>query len=273
MNTQPGPQPDHWVPKVAIALAVIGSTVLGWVAFGRSEASPDMTRQRSVLTSTIAAAIPTRVESSTTSTLTSVIDTTLLATTVPSPVESTLPAAAPTTIAPTGTVLVPPTTPAPSAILADPTPGAATGPGNHQVMNDTMASGPALAEVLPAFTTAEHLADVLATHDWGTAATLLPTYPYGTNGLATNYGSINRFSLLLLDARPDNGGFTLLLGAVTNEGDGSQTSERCLHWYADSSSVEIQAETLLQQFTVPFSAVDVRMNPDENGRVRNGCTW
>lgn len=268
MNTEPGPQPDHWVPKVAVALAVIGSTVLGWVAFGRSDASPDTTRQRSVLTSTIAIALPTQVQSSTTST--SVTETTLLATTVPAPVESTLPTAAPTTIAPTP---APQSIPAPSAILVDPTPGAVTGPGNHQVMNDTMVSGPALADVLPAFKTAEHLADVLATHDWSTAATLLPTYSYGADGLAANYGAINRFSLLLLDARPDNGGFTLLLGAVTNEGDGSQTSERCLHWYADSSAVEIQTETVLQQFTVPLSAVDVRMNPDENGRVRNGCTW
>jgi hypothetical protein len=278
VNRAPVRQPDHWVPKVAVALAVVGSATLGWLAFGRSNGSTNATSTRSA--AAISTAVPTGLTSTTggpTLVLRPVTTlpqsalpvstlpvSTLPVTTLPTPVETTLPPQPASTTPPQ---------PGASALVPDPAPGALTGPGNHQVMNDVLPSNAALADVLPAYATAEHLADVLAAHDWSTAINLLPTYPYGPAGLATNYGSINRFALLLLDARPDNGGYTLLIGAVTNENGGTQTSERCLHWYADTQSVEIQAEVVLAQLPIALSATDVRTNPTDDGRVRNGCTW
>lgn len=265
-------RPDHWVPKTAIALAIVGSVSIGWFIVGRSDAVGGATSKPVVVATTIGdiPIDPTSTELTT---------TTLMTTTVLPALETVVPSVLDTTTLPSPqvpeTATPPPATatPSASAIQPDPVPPVFAGPGGHQVMNDPLPSGPAYAQVAAAFGTAQRLADALAAGDWVTARSLLPVDPLDDSSLEFGYGPIDRFSLLLLDARPDGSGYSLLIGAVTNEAGPPQTSLRCLRWYADNVAVDIQSEQTLQTYALQIGPAEIRNDPGEDAKVRTGCVW
>ncbi len=259
--------PDHWVPKVAVVLAVLGTATIGWLAFGNSDGS-DMVAVE-MTESEITAATEVVPETTTTIVETTVIETT----TVPAVIETTtIPPPPPETTVPPPPPPPPPPTPGPTPTPAVPNPEVFSGFGSHQVMNDPLLSGVPSADVKAAFATAQRVADLLAAGDWTTVRPLIPNDANDDATLSFTYGPSERISLLLLDARPDGSGFILVMGAVTNETALNQTSLRCFTWYADATAVDIVSETLVDAFqNLLMSPEGLRNSPADDARIRAAC--
>lgn len=249
-------RPDHWVPKVAVVLAVVGSTAIGWLLFGGS----DPTTQAVPATS-IDSLVPSVTDSVDTTAAVTVLETTTVAPAIAPPVETTLPAPPPPE----------PAAPSVAAIPAIPEPQVFSGFGSHQVMSDPLPSGLAVSQVAPAYELAKTLADWIAAGDWASARTVLPNDPMDDGGFDFRYGPVDKMSLMLINAVPDGGGFILALGVVTNDVAAQQTSVRCFHWYADSVAVDIQDEAMLDQYDQLFGAEAFRNNPELVAGLQARC--
>lgn len=117
------------------------------------------------------------------------------------------------------------------------------------------------------------MADLLAIGDWASARLMLPADALDDVAFDLRYGPIDRLSLLLLDARPDGDGFSLVLGAVGNDTVQNRTTVSCLRWYADSNAVDIFDEIVLNTYEgVLFSPEALRNDSEEDTKHRAGCS-
>ena len=101
------------------------------------------------------------------------------------------------------------------------------------MLRDPLPSGIAVTEVDESFALTQQLADALAADDWDRVRRLEPAKAEFPDSAFGGYIGLDRASLILLDARPQGGGYRHLLVSVANEGNGAQTSLYCLEWSAD----------------------------------------
>jgi hypothetical protein len=145
-------------------------------------------------------------------------------------------------------------------------------------MSNPLPSGPSWAQVAPSLAVAQQLADALANDDWPTARRI-DTDKAGSSDdtFVAGYGSLDRASLLLLDARPEGQGQRLLVVSVANERHGAQTTLYCLEWLVDpaAGTVRQHAGTVGQLTRLPslVSPEAVRNDPSLDHLVRTQCHW
>jgi hypothetical protein len=232
---------------------------------------------------TIAPTVPTLVPQTSPGTLPPVIVTvTIPRTTVPGTTPGTAAPPIDDTVADTTQVTdpvdPPPTEPPPT----EPPPPPPTAPpagqnGTPLVLQDPVPSGMPYSEVQSAHLLAQRLADALATEDWDTARALSPALAGSSDAtLANGYGGLDRASLVLVDARPEENGSRLLIVSVANEIGFSRTSLYCFEWSAQPGAGTVrQAGGVgrIAQVSGTWSADDVRNDPNLGGAVRNDCFW
>ena len=200
---------------------------------------------------------------------------TVPATTTPAPTAP--PVTSPATTAPAATAPVtqpPPTSPATSA----PAPVPQSGPGSPQVLNDPLPSGATAQAASRSFAVAQRLADALAGEDWDTAREIDVDARQSSDELfEAGYRGLDRASLMLLDAVPEDDGYRLLVVSVANELGGAQTSLYCLEWTANAEdgTVDQHAGTvgLLARVSEVISPEAVRNDPALDRTIRDDCHW
>ena len=174
---------------------------------------------------------------STTSPTTTLIATqpTVAATVAPAP-DTASPSAPPTPTAAPNTL-----PPDPAAVPPlPPEPGPIDAPGSPQVLANVQPSGATFAEVQASFEIAQEFADALALEDWARARQLSPELADTSDAdFVRGYGSTNRVSLMLRDARPDGDLDRLLVVSVAVENGGTRTSLFCLEWAIDPVAVTV----------------------------------
>jgi hypothetical protein len=202
---------------------------------------------------------------------------TVPATTTPAPTAP--PVTSPATTAPAATAPVTqPPTPSTSPATSAPAPVPQSGPGSPQVLNDPLPSGATAQAVGPAFALAQRLADALANEQWDTARSIdVDARGSSDQAFETGYGGLDRASLMLLDAVPEDGGYRLLVVSVANELGGAQTSLYCLEWTANTEDGTVDQHSgtvgLLARVSEVISPEAVRNDPALDRTVRDDCHW
>jgi hypothetical protein len=253
------PGSPRWIPRAAVALAVLGTATLVWLVVGRGR---DDTQTASPASSLVE---PTSVESAT----------------APAEVATTVPA---TTIAETTTIAVAPAPPPPAFTPpAVPETPVFAGPGVAYSIADPLPSGPTVAEVQPELLVAQSIADLLAADQWDVALQSLFFFDGETKhptieALQAQWGSADRLSLVLLDAQkdPQGSGYNLLLGTVANLNDGT-TNVLCNHLYVEAvpapAVVDLGNASVVSQDTGPFMPEQLLNAADRVSLLRTTCVW
>lgn len=256
---RPGKLPGspRWIPRAAVALAVLGTAGLVWFVVGSGDDNAATSGPSSSLDNQPIASTPAAADQ-------------------PSTPTSTLPS---TTIVETPTVV-------PASVFSPPTVPAAlvlAGAGVAYSVADPLPSGLSLAEVQPALLVAQNVADLLASDQWDTARQFLfyldgDTKSPTVEALVGQWGASDRLSLVLLDARKDvaGAGYNLLVGTIANLNDGS-TSVLCEHLYAEADAdpavVDLGNDTVVTQGDAAFVPEQLLNAPDRIVQLQASCVW
>ena len=143
------------------------------------------------------------------------------------------------------------------------------------VLEDPLPSGMRSAEFAPSLSAAQRLADALASGDWNTARSLDPGLGTVSDGeLEDGYGSLDRATLLLVDARRQGDSDELLFVLVANERAGAQTTLYCAQSTVSSTGlVQPRSATVLQRSSGTNGPADVQANPAVVDLIRDQCDW
>jgi hypothetical protein len=236
---------------------------------GDTEASTAVS-SRSVTPTTVGA-----VDTATTAAAATTVPTTVAVVPTPSaPSSSTVSVAAATS--PASPVQSPTTVPPPPT--SPPRSVAVTSPRNDvaaNVLEDPLPSGMRSAEFAPSLSAAQRLADALASGDWDTARSLDPGLGTVSDAqLEDGYGSLDRATLLLVDARRQGDSDELLFVLVANERAGAQTTLYCAQSTVNSTGlVQPRSATVLQRSSGTNGPEDVQANPAVVDLIRGQCVW
>lgn len=174
------------------------------------------------------------------------------------------PTAAPSGFDPAGTPPLPGITPI-------------SGAGSPQLLSEPLPSGVSWVDAATSLGIAQRLADALAKGDWATARQLDAGEDLTDDAYGSGYGALDRASLMLVDARPEGGGYRLLLVSVANERNGTQTTLYCLEWTVDPAAQLVRQHrgVVGQIGRVPtaVSPEGVRNDPALDSLVRTACSW
>jgi hypothetical protein len=167
---------------------------------------------------------------------------------------------------PTTTTTEPPPPPPP------PTDPPLVARGSSVYLQDPMPSGTPYGAVAGALGVAQQLADQLANGRWITARAIAPALS-GTSddALAATYGSIDRLSAVLSDARPNGSGYDLRLAFMSNER--GVTNVLCTTWWVDAGAGVVVPRQLnrILQYDGTFPASYAIDNADLNTQIRTLC--
>lgn len=250
------PGSPRWIPRAAVALAVLGTAALVWFVVGSGDDNVATSGPSSSLdTQPTVGSTPVSVEPTSTLPPTTIGATTVAPTVPPS-------------------VFTPPAVPA-TLVFA--------GAGVAYAVADPLPSGVSVAEVQPALLEAQNIADLLASHQWDIARQSLfyvdgDTKTPTVEALVGQWGTADRLSLVLLDARKDaaGAGYNLLVGTIANLNDGS-TSVLCDHLYseadADPAVVDLGNDTVVSQGEAAFVPEQLLNSPDRVGQLQASCVW
>ena len=177
---------------------------------------------------------------------------------------------------PASPVQSPSTVPPPPA--SPPRSVAVTSPNSNvgaNVLDDPLPSGMRSAEFAPSLSAAQRLADTLASGDWNTARSLDPGLgTLNDEELEDGYGSLDRATLLLVDARRQGDNDELLFVLVANERAGAQTTLYCAQSTVSSTGVvQPRSATVLQRSSGTNGLADVQANPPVVDLIRDQCDW
>ena len=131
------------------------------------------------------------------------------------------------------------------------------------------------AEFAPSLSAAQRLADALASGDWNTARSLDPGLgTVSDEELEDGYGSLDRATLLLVDARRQGDNDELLFVLVANERAGAQTTLYCAQSTVSSTGlVQPRSASVLQRSSGTNGLADVQANPTVVDLIRDQCDW
>ena len=152
---------------------------------------------------------------------------------------------------------VPPPPASPPRSIAVTSPNSDVG---ANVLEDPLPSGMRSAEFAPSLSAAQRLADALASGDWNTARSLDPGLgTVNDEELEDGYGSLDRATLLLVDARRQGDNDELLFVLVANERAGAQTTLYCAQSTVSSTGVvQPRSATVLQRSSGTNGLADVQ---------------
>ena len=163
-----------------------------------------------------------------------------------------------------------------AAVPAPPSePGPVDAPGSRQVLSEVQPSGPTYNDVMSSFEIAQQFGDALALEDWDVARALSPELAETSDAdFLRGYGSTNRVSLMLRDARPEGNGYRLLVVSVAVENGGAQTSLFCLEWAVDplANTVDQRGGNKLATWDGNAQPEAIRNDPAAM-QVVNSCTF
>jgi len=221
----PAPVPDaspRWLPRVAVALAVVGIGLLVWKLTSSDDGGANPGTTGPVTSTAILE--------------TTVVETTVVETTVETTTVTTV---EPTTVPPTAPpVTDPPRPPWPAPPI--PEPPVFAGPGIAWAVSDPLASGMNSDQPTPYLLFAQDVFNKMAADDWvGVQPTFWFQLPDGqvvpyTFDVQSQWPAADRLSLLLVDAAPDAtglSGYDLTVAVIANFA--GSTSMLCGHLYSD----------------------------------------
>jgi len=268
----PAPVPDasqKWLPRVAVALAVLGVGLLVWKVTSSDEgsANPGTTGP-----------VATTVVGQTTVGQTTLVETTVVETTVETTTATTIEQITVPPTEPPITVPARPPWPAPPI----PDPPVFAGLGLPYAISDPLVGGMTSDQPTPYLLFAQDVFDKMAFDDWAAASPLFwfqapggDAAPY-TFDMQQQWPAADRLSLLLVNAAPDpNGlGYDLTVAVVANF-PGS-ASLLCGHLYSDPTNyfevIQRGEFVLLADGAEPFMPESLLNDPAQIADLQARCT-